>query len=514
MDIQLKKELISINETVMRDNTQILVQSDIIVPDIKSDMAKILQVDSCAMVENVVTESGAADISGKISLNILYVPEGDTKPVCSIDSALPFTTRIENSRIQSGAKCISSADVCHVEFSMINSRKLSVKIVVELDTRCIHESSSELVCDATADGGIEKSTDVFSIYNLVYAGHSRISVSETLDFPSSKPGAICALKTDAKIADKEIRLITGKIVVKGNINVCTLYVSTDNSLEFCEHEIPFTEVLEAEGVSEDCMCDIDLSICDTSFALRPDSDGDMRLIDIGLIIDADINVTQNTNMSALGDCFCPKHNLVCESKPFRIDTLVGCGKAQEALRKVTTFPENAPELVSVYNLITKPYISSVTPQNGKVLIGGTVDCYILYLSASNTAPASTQKTQIDFEIPVEIAGTDESCDCDVKIDIAHQSYNITMTGEVEVRVSVIACAKSIRKEDVNLITNAYIDEDVPPERKKGIVIYFVQPGDTLWKIAKKYRVPVDLIASINRLENPDVIDIGQRLLIP
>ena len=52
--MELKKEMIAINETVMRDNTQVLVQNDIIVPDVKSDMAKILQIDAEAMVDETV----------------------------------------------------------------------------------------------------------------------------------------------------------------------------------------------------------------------------------------------------------------------------------------------------------------------------------------------------------------------------------------------------------------------------------------------------------------------------
>lgn len=104
MDIELRKETVAINETVMRDNTQLLVQNDIIVPDVKSDMAKILQIDAEAMVDEVVVSDKRADIAGKLNLNILYVPEGDTKPVCSINSSIPFSTQIENGPDFGGVK--------------------------------------------------------------------------------------------------------------------------------------------------------------------------------------------------------------------------------------------------------------------------------------------------------------------------------------------------------------------------------------------------------------------------
>lgn len=514
MDMELKKEMIAINETVMRDNTQLLVQNDIIVPDVKSDMAKILQIDAEAMVDEVVVSDKRADIAGKINLNILYVPDGDTKPVCSINSTIPFSTQLENSRISIGSKCIVLADACHVEFSMLNSRKLSVKVVVELDTRCVRENGVELVCGVGEGEAVEVNRKDFEIFSLVCAENSKFSLKETLDFPAGKPSAVSVLKSDAKIAQKEVRVVTGKVVVKGTVDLCTLYVSTENQLEFMEHEIPFTEVIDAEGANENCICDADFALCQTDFALRSDTDGDMRLLDVDLIIGVNLNLSQTTNMSAICDCFCADKKLVCESQPFAIDVLAGQGKAQEALRGSMSLPTDAPELLNVYNLIAKPYISEVAMEEGRANVRGVVDCYVLYMTASPVMPVNTGKIQIEFDVPVDLPQLGENMDCDVNIDVAHQSYNISMTGEIEVRATITLDAKAIKKSEMMLVTNAFIDEDAPLDLRHGIIIYFVQPGDSLWKIAKRYQVPMGLIQEVNRLEDENRLMVGQRLLIP
>jgi len=51
-------------------------------------------------------------------------------------------------------------------------------------------------------------------------------------------------------------------------------------------------------------------------------------------------------------------------------------------------------------------------------------------------------------------------------------------------------------------------------RQNSLVIYFVKEGDTLWKIAKKFRSTIDEIASVNNIENIEKISIGDRLYIP
>lgn len=47
-----------------------------------------------------------------------------------------------------------------------------------------------------------------------------------------------------------------------------------------------------------------------------------------------------------------------------------------------------------------------------------------------------------------------------------------------------------------------------------MIIHTVRPGDTLYLLSKKYGVPVEEISSANRLENPNVLIVGQALFIP
>lgn len=48
----------------------------------------------------------------------------------------------------------------------------------------------------------------------------------------------------------------------------------------------------------------------------------------------------------------------------------------------------------------------------------------------------------------------------------------------------------------------------------GTVKYIVQEGDTLWKIARRFNVPLADIINLNKLCNPDMIYHGQVIIIP
>ena len=46
-----------------------------------------------------------------------------------------------------------------------------------------------------------------------------------------------------------------------------------------------------------------------------------------------------------------------------------------------------------------------------------------------------------------------------------------------------------------------------------MVVYFVKPNDTIWKIAKKYKISQESLIRINDLENPDLIYPGDKLYV-
>jgi LysM repeat protein len=55
---------------------------------------------------------------------------------------------------------------------------------------------------------------------------------------------------------------------------------------------------------------------------------------------------------------------------------------------------------------------------------------------------------------------------------------------------------------------------IPPYRPTRIATYYVQPGDTLGRIAARYGTSIGAISSYNALWNPSLIYAGQLLYIP
>ena len=79
---------------------------------------------------------------------------------------------------------------------------------------------------------------------------------------------------------KDYRTDDNKIIAKGDINILTLYTgdNEEGSIQFMEHEIPFTQFIDLPGVGSRSECDVEYKIKDYSFNPQEDSDGELRLL--------------------------------------------------------------------------------------------------------------------------------------------------------------------------------------------------------------------------------------------
>lgn len=510
--MDIKKENIIINETVMRSNEKVLVSGDIIVPDVKSDIAKVLKIDADAMVESCSFSGGRLEIGGRIYLTILYVPENDAKPVCAIATDMPFETRIEDSRLTDGVKCICTPDVYNVEFNVLNPRKLSVKTVIDLKISAANSREEEFLVSLDGEG-FETLGGEANIYSLVCFKNTKFTLEEVLDFPSGKPSGTALLKTDVKLVDYQIHIVTGKIVIKGMAESCTLYISDAGKPEFITHEIPFTEVIDADDVTENSNCDLQLTLCNSMASLRADSDGNMRIIELEMLFAAEATAYEESRISLISDCFSLGGGYVCTQKSVNLERLVYKDEIRHNLKGIVTLSDSLPDIAVVYNLMIKPYAENVSVKDGEVVIDGSCDCYVLYLSEKESTPVCSVMANLPFSVSVNSNEVRAGNQATALAKLSSCSYNISLSGEIEIRAALDLSLTVTEQYKKDFICDIKPDE-AECEKRHGIAVYFTQKGDSLWKIAKRYRVGLKKLIALNRLENPDLIYPGQPILIP
>lgn len=202
--MELIKESVTMNETLYADRSQVYVEGDIIVPDVKPDILKILQVDAVSSVTSKELTDGRLTVAGKVNLTILYIPEREGDSIKSITSVFDFSERIERQGITDQVMVSLDTDVERVEFNLINSRKLSVKSTVVLDCRICGEKNLEFVT-GIEDGDAECMRSALNINSIITNEEHEFVIRENMEVPSGKVSIGELLKVDAKITDKETK---------------------------------------------------------------------------------------------------------------------------------------------------------------------------------------------------------------------------------------------------------------------------------------------------------------------
>ena len=152
----------------------------------------------------------------------------------------------------------------------------------------------------------------------------------------------------------------------------------------------------------------------------------------------------------------------------------------------------------------------------EIKITGAVELKILYTSNAEVPAICCVHDSVPFEVTREIEGAKDANieQYTAQVQVTQQNTGIKDSEQLEwhgmlnIRVLVYDSKSEAILTDLKLSPiPAEVLEGLP-----GFAIYYVNNGDSLWQIGKKYYVSVDRIKEINNLTD-DAIKAGDRLLI-
>lgn len=516
MNIELKKEQIKLNEMVNQRFDTVPVTSDVIVPDTSPDIKKILQVDGRAFITGKNAGEGRVALEGRAEFTILYLPDKaeDESPVKSMRAGVDFGHTCEMDGISPDAGIQTECDIDSIDISLINSRKITITGQIGIGIRACRQVETELVADIEADEEVQTLCQDLRAHSLAADEKVKFTASDRLEVPNGKLPMREVLKIDARATGREARAVNGKLVVGGVIDICTLYLcdAPGMPLEFMEHEMSFSEILDVEGIDEGMDCELDYKVCDIYFETGEDSDGDMRILGVEITLEVWVKALVPVESRVIADCYCPGYDMELKKESLNLESIAARLDAQTGVRERLALPEGAPPISQVYNIIVKPYIENAAAQDGKVVIGGVLHVYVLYLTGDPETPIYSFKKEIDFNHSVANEAAAAGMQCESKVAEADSTHSLPSENEVDLRVNLKLDIRLLNSEEAELVTGVEAEE-AEEKPAPSIRVCFVQSDNTLWEIAKKYKVSPEKVKAANSLEGAEVSG-GMCLIIP
>jgi len=503
------------NKLKCRSSLQLTLDDDFNVPDVKPDIDKIVKEHGEIRINDVKAMNGKLLVKGVLAFNLIYISD-DSRPIHNINGEIPFDEVINMEDSCSDDDATVRWDLEDLSAGLINSRKLSVKSIVRLSVFV------EDVYDEETAVGVEDEADVQYInkqINITSIGVSKkdiYRIKDELHLPSNKCNIFDIIYSEVELRNTEYRLNEDKFTIKGEIPIFIMYVgdNEENSIEYFETELPFSGIVDCNGCSDDMIDDITCNILSKDIQVKPDIDGEERIIDVEVVLNLNIKAYVEETLELLDDVYCPSKEATPVYSDATFENLIIKNSSKTRLIDRIRVENTQPKILQICHASGDIKVDEVNMVKDGLEVDGIVEVSLLYITAEDRAPMNSIKGIVPFSQVIEAKGIHPQCTYDIKPYIEQMSIMMLDSEEIEVKIAINLSTivfDKIHDKIINNVTVEDLDLDML-QAMPSIIGYIVKPNDNLWKIAKRYYTTVDRIKEINDLES-EMVRPGDKLLI-
>ena len=504
--MEIKKGNIKLNQQIAKAAANTLVEGDIVVPDVCPDVAEILSADARVRIVDTEYRNGRLNIQGKVCFSALYMPDDKCAELKCVNQDFDFSTALDI-KADEMADFDVKAYTEHIGFTLINSRKIAVKVMVGLKAFAECEKSYEPVTRIDADN-VECAEKKYSIYVPLSRICTEIEVSDILTVPEDLPDIAEILKVDSWATLDSSKTLNGKEMVHGVLHINTMYTASDErGSVICVHNsVPFTEIVEAPGADEQSVVNVSFDVLDVHTASKGDLNGNTKIISVEAVIECCVKVSRSVSENVIDDCYFLSGKTEQTRDKMKICEYITSETTRITEHQKVELPKNV-KINEVINCCAKLKSTESSWEKGTAKVNATLITYLTYRDDSGLVRCAVTESEPSWEKAIA-----ENCDIEAQMWIEDINAQAD-AGGAQILANVGLYMKALKPRNVNILTDVNCKEEESNGKMPSMVVYFVREGDTLWSIAKKYRTKIEKIKNANNLDT-DKIEVGRRLLIP
>ena len=506
MKVETVKKSICINRIVTQKIENFILEEDTIIPDIKPDILKAVSTSGNVCIYRKEVLDGKIKLDGNVNVYLIYLADSETDIIRGINTNIDFKQIIECKDALNGMNVNEKVTIKSIECKVLNGRKVSLSIQLEAEVILYANEDLDIVNDVQNIKDIQEIRKNIRFNSVVGSNSTKTYAKETIKIDSGDNLAEI-LRVDFNIINKDSKMSYNKILAKADADVKIMYITEDNRIRNIEEKIPIMGFVEMLNVSENDICDTKYTI--RNILVKPNSEEEHSIY-VEIELDVSCNAIREEEIEILEDLYSPSMNLEFNSR--NILTMVDKKNRNDVyeIREKMQIQELVGE--KIRDIRITPIINSANISRGKIKYDGEVKVDFLITSNNQTTVEGITKT-IPIMYVMDYEEVIESSKIDTNVEIAMQDFVIE-DSEVTLNINLSFEVSQYNQINMNVIENVSLNEEKCIENPYSMTIYFVKSGDSLWKIAKKYRSTIEDIMRLNEIEDPDKIDVGMQLFIP
>ena len=507
MEVEVSRDNLCINKLVCEKKELVFVEEDMIVPDSKPDILNTINLNGNVCIYKKEVMEDKVKIDGDINTYIMYLPDSKEDNLRGLTANLSFSQAIAVPGCREGMRAITCVTIKDMECKVLNGRKINIKVGLEVNIKLYSNEDVAIINQINNVENIQTLDKNFTINSLVGSGDTKIYAKETFNIDSQDELAEI-LKTDINLVESDTKISYNKVLTKSEVDIKIMYLTEDNRINTVTGRIPAVGFVDMPDVSEDDNCNVNYEI--KNMQIRPNS-----VEEHSIYVEVELEVTcmafQKKEINIIQDLYSPTMELGFNQR--KITTLTD--RTSKSKEFTVTSKANIPEIKegNLLDVEVRPLINNEKITTSKITYEGELVLNFIFMQESNSVNSKISK--IPFEFAVENPISNDQINVDTKVMINNQKFDVKSNGEIECNIDMEFDMSLNRNTSISIIDNIEIQENRDANMEyDSLILYIIQPGDTLWKIAKRFRTTVDEIVRMNGIENPDVIYSGNKLYIP
>ena len=507
MELDLKKEYLDIYET---GGTLTLTQeetAETIVPDYCPDIARIIETEGTVCIRGREIRDGKAEVSGTIRVTVLYTPDGEGG-IRMLEFALPFTVEGDQ-RMPGSVFLMAEVEPELLETRMLNPRKVFTHCRLNVRLTGYQKKRVCICADVEVDEAlrVEKRQEHQHTVLMTHIAEKDFTFSDELHLSPGRDGAAELLSKQVRSTVTEIKIVGNKLIFKGLFHVSVLYRTIGGTCGCVSGDLPFSQIMEVERVSEGAKASLYLQLTGAEFHTT-DDDPEGRRIEMTLYFHAAALLHEEREIVLLNDLYSTTYEMSYEASPLNLYDFFETMSRRQTVREVLEIGTVAESVLSVS---VRCGAVSVSRERGCAQLRTGVVVRVLYLDEGGVPLMAERCVDVSgqVEVPEECQLTAHAV-CWEEVQAGLGDRGIEVRFPVDFNVEAANPVKRLCITSANLDPTSVKDLAGAP----SLVLRRIGKEESLWDLAKQYHTTISAILSANQMEQERDLPTDQMILIP
>ncbi len=508
MDFKLTRENFTVQKVLLDTVSEQALELDYVLPDYCPEIFKVL---SCRIYPSAARRTYSGTKLGyelTALVRVVYVSEDGE--ISAVEQKLSYDKSVELSYSPKSPVVYIDPTVETKSCRVVNKRRVDIRGVISVKVKVLADEPRQAVTTAQG-GGIQLRKTLVTYPSKRLFITKRVTVIDEVEIIQTKPPVGVVLRTDASVSSSEKKVLSGKLLTKGEAGVTVIYIPEGGGeIEKISFELPFSQVSDVEGLDEryDVFVDASVSSCE----IRPVSKSEPAKVECELGIDISCLALKFESAQLADDVFSTE----CEADADKTDCSIECVPVQvnEAHRVKTTLTYSEGEIKNVmFASAEAGKLSGVVKKpGGESAFAGKLTVTVFAKNESG------KPICLETEVPYEHELENPVCDCsysDIRASVGTVTYNLTSSNAIEVSVDVRIKGYVCEAKSRSFISDIRLDESKPIQRDRdcSLKLYYAETGEQPWEIAKRCHANLNSILEENEIDS-EAVETGCMLLIP